>query len=78
MPSLILEQSAIDQLKSVEGGVEVRDRRGNLIGFFHPAINPTVIDQYECPLTDEELLRRARESGGRPLAEILDDLSKPS
>jgi hypothetical protein len=32
MPSLILEQSAIDQLKSVEGGVEVRDCRGNLIG----------------------------------------------
>jgi hypothetical protein len=78
MPSLILEQSAIDQLKSVEGGVEVRDCRGNLIGYFHPAVNPNDVDQYECPLSDDELLRRARESGGRPLSEILDDLRKRS
>ena len=78
MTSLILEQSAIDQLKSVEGGVEVRDHRGNLIGFFQPAINPNDVDQYECPISDEELLRRESKGGGRPLAEIWDELRKPS
>ena len=78
MPSLILEQSSIDKLKIVEVGVEVRDRQGNLIGFFHPAITPGDVDQYECPVSEEELLRRARNGGGRPLADILDDLRKPS
>ena len=78
MTSLILEQSAIDQLKSVEGGVEVRDHCGNLIGFFQPAINPKDIDLYECPIRNEELLRRESKGGGRPLAEIWDGLRKPS
>ena len=40
MTSLVLEQSTIDKLKTVEVGVEVRDRQGKLIGFFHPAITP--------------------------------------
>jgi hypothetical protein len=42
MPSLVLEQSAIDKLKTVEVGVDVRDRQGKLIGFFHPAISVTL------------------------------------
>ena len=78
MPSLILDQSTIDKLKTVEVGIEVRDRQGTLIGFFHPAITPADVDQYECPLSEEELLQRARDRGGRPLDCILDDLRKPS
>jgi hypothetical protein len=37
------------------------------------------VDPYECPLSDEELRRRASKGGGRPLADILNDLrSRPS
>ena len=71
MPSLILDQHTIDRMKAVEVGVEVRDPQGNLIGFFHPVITPADVDQYECSVSEEEVLRRAREGGGRPLAEIL-------
>ncbi len=78
MPSLILEQSIIDKLRTVEVGIEVRDRQGKLIGFFHPVITPADVDQYECPLSEEELLQRARDGGGRSLPRILDDLGKPS
>ena len=78
MRSLILDQSTIDKLKAVEVGVEVRDRQGNLIGFFRPAVTPDDVDQYECPVSEEELRRRARQGGGRPLPDILDDLRKPS
>ena len=42
MHSLVLEQAAIDKLKAVESGIEVRDHQGQLIGFFHPAITPAV------------------------------------
>ena len=78
MASLILDQFTVDKMKAVEVGVEVRDPQGNLIGFFHPAITPADVDQYECPVSEEELLRRASEGGGRPLSEILEDLRKRS
>ena len=78
MPSIILEQSTVDKLRTVEVGVEVRDRQGKLIGFFHPAITPADVEQYECPVSEEELLRRSRDLGGRPLSCILDDLRKSS
>ncbi|MEO8165596.1 MAG: hypothetical protein ABI619_09385 [Betaproteobacteria bacterium] len=74
MPELILEQSAIDKLKGFKVGVEVRDQEGNLIGFFHPAIISDEVDQYECPVSDEELLLRESVGGGRPLSDILKDL----
>lgn len=78
MPSIILEQSTVDKLRTVEVGVEVRDRQGKLIGFFHPAITPADVDQYECPVSEEELIQRSGDRGGRPLSCILDDLRKPS
>lgn len=78
MPFLVLDQSAIEKLKAVRVGTEVRDRDGNLIGFFRPAVDPADVDQYECPLSEEELLRRASSGGGRPLGEILEDLEESS
>jgi hypothetical protein len=78
MSSLVLEQSSIDQLRTVEAPVEVRDAAGTLVGFFYPAVAPETVDQYECPVSEEELLRRARQGGGRPLADILRDLRNES
>ena len=45
MASIILSPAAIEQLKSVAMGVEVRDGEGNLIGTFYPAVNPTKVAQ---------------------------------
>jgi hypothetical protein len=36
------------------------------------------VDQYECPVSEEELVRRARQRGGRSLTEILGDLKDPA
>ena len=63
---------------SVEVGIEVRDHQGKVIGFFHPAITPADVEQYECPASEEELLRRSRDLVGRPLSGILDDLRTSS
>jgi len=76
MVSLVLEQSVIDKLTSQETGVEVRDNTGKLIGFFHPAIAPCDVDEYECSVSEDELHRRQNDKGGRPLRHILDDLRK--
>ncbi|MBU4273956.1 MAG: hypothetical protein KKE86_04935 [Planctomycetes bacterium] len=78
MSILVFDQSTIDKLKTVAVGAEVRDEHGTLVGFFRPAVTPESVDQYECPVGEEELLRRSREGGGRPLADILGDLRKRS
>ncbi len=77
MHSLKLEQSVIDKLKAVEVGVKFEIAR-NLIGFFRPAVTPDDVDQFECPVSEEELLRRAGQGGGRQLPDILNDLRKES
>jgi hypothetical protein len=74
MSVLVLDQFTIEKLKAVVVGVEVRDERGNLVGYFQPAASPEAVDQYECPASEDELLRRACKGGGRPLADILSDL----
>jgi hypothetical protein len=79
MSTLVLDQSAIDKLRTVVGSpAEVRDERGVLWGYFQPAVSPETLAQYECPLSEEELERRAQEGGGRPLADILRDLRNRS
>lgn len=74
MSVVILDPSAIDKLKAVTACVQLRDEQDTLIGYFQPAVNPGDVDQYECPTSEEELLRRARQAGGRPLGDILSDL----
>ena len=76
MSILVLDHSAIEKLKAVAEGVQIRDERGTLVGYFQPAVTPETVDQYECPLSEEELLRIADQEGGRPLADILSDLRK--
>jgi len=78
MSVLVLDQATIEKLKVVAVGVEVRDERGTLVGYFHPAVTPETVDQYECPLSEEELHHIALKGGGRPLADILSDLRNRS
>jgi hypothetical protein len=78
MSTLVFDQSTIEKFKTVVVSAEVRDERGMLIGYFQPAVTPENVDQYECPMSEEELLRRSREGGGRPLADILSDLGARS
>ncbi len=78
MSTLVLDESAANQLKSACECAQLRDEKGTLLGYFHPVATPENCDQYECPLSEEELDRRDREGGGRPLADILRDLeSRP-
>ena len=78
MAVIVLEQAAIEKLNAVVGSAEVRDEQGTLIGYYTSVVMPETVDQYECPLSEDELLRRSKECGGRPLADILRDLKKDS
>ncbi len=56
--------------------VQLRDEHNALIGYFRPVVNPGDVDEHECPMSEEELLRRAGHGGGRPLGDILSGLRK--
>ena len=71
MNSLVLNSDAISKLKSTATGTEIRDVNGNLIGRFLPVLDPNDVDQFECPVGDDEIQRRAASGGGRPLRGIL-------
>jgi hypothetical protein len=40
MGTLVLDQPAIDQLRVLSVGVEIRDQQGTLIGYYRPAVGP--------------------------------------
>ena len=67
------ELAQIDQ--SLAEPAELYDESGRILGYFTPAADRSLDDGPESPHTPEELLRRARQGGGRPLAQILKDLN---
>lgn len=65
-----------DRLRSANDLVEVCDEHGVVLGTFCPAVDKSLYEDLEPPLSLEELRRRASEPGGRPLPEILEDLRR--
>jgi hypothetical protein len=64
------------KLLGVREVVELCDQAGRLVGYFHPGPPRDANGNAIIPFSDEELQRRDQERGGRPLKDILDDLSK--
>jgi hypothetical protein len=66
------------KLNNPQGPVELCDPIGRTLGYLYPA--PAPLDRgggkVVSPFSDEELLRREQEPGGRSLEEILRDLSR--
>jgi hypothetical protein len=66
-----------DKLGGLQSHVELCDESGYVVGYFTPAADPAIYEGVQSPTSDEELDRRSRQGGGRPLREILDDLERP-
>ncbi len=56
--------------------VELRDDSGRIVGHFMPGPLRDDEGKIVVPISEEELDRRSMEKGGRPLKDILHDLSK--
>ena len=76
MNRIVVDQALRDTLANFDKPVEFSDGAGNILGYFHPAAEAIDYEGYECPTSDEELERRARDGGGRSLEEIMADLEK--
>ncbi|MCH8042732.1 MAG: hypothetical protein IID44_03345 [Planctomycetes bacterium] len=76
MTQIVVNPATAEKLSGIQTTVELCDPSGNLLGYFSPKVNPSLYDQVEPPISEEELDRIEKEGGGRPLRDVLDDLEK--
>jgi hypothetical protein len=77
MTKVVLESELETRLTGLDEAVEVCDHSGRLIGYFHPVGAGGVSLKDLSPFSDEEIRHRCGEPGGRPLADIMQDLQQP-
>jgi len=70
MTRIVFEPEIESRLSGFQEAVEVCDREGRLIGYFHPARSLRDLS----PLSDDEVEKLRGQTGGRPLKDILEDL----
>jgi hypothetical protein len=73
-----LDESGRIELRDPDAIVVVSDTSGRRVGVFIPdSVAPEYLDvMRSCPITQDEWERRDRETGGRPLSEILKSLGQ--
>jgi hypothetical protein len=76
MTRITIDADTVLKLSNVREMVELRDEAGKIVGHFLPGPPRDVKGQIVVPFSEEELERRSQERGGRPLKDILSDLSK--
>lgn len=74
MIRIVIDEATQAKLGNLEQAVALCDTRGRVLGFLTPAQIATIYDELESPNSEEELLRREQEGGGRALSEILANL----
>ncbi len=71
---VLVDDQLSGRLREIGEPVEIRDAHGRTSGYFHPAGGEQQPRQPRSPFSDDELARRQKIPGGRPLAEIWKDL----
>jgi len=73
MTQIIVNAEVVAQMQNARQPVEVVDGSGKVLGHFMPATSASSL-RLRPQVSEEELLRRENQGGGRPLADILADL----
>jgi hypothetical protein len=76
MTQITIDAGTVAKLKDVREMVELRDERGRIVGHFVPGPPRDANGNVIIPISDEEIERRSRQQGGRPLKDIFRDLEK--
>jgi len=72
MTQVISDPAMVQQLRQAQTTVKLVDADGTVIGHFVPEV-PTPLEPH---ISREEIERRIKKGGGRPLKDILADLEK--
>jgi hypothetical protein len=76
MTIVIADASVIAQLGGAQEPLELRAQDGRLLGHFIPLVGGSPDPRLTPQISEDELRRRERAGGGRPLVNILADLEK--
>lgn len=76
MTQITLDEATLERIRAAGGFAQVRDAQGRYVAEIRAYENPISLKDLDPGVTDEELRRRERAGGGRPLFDILRDLEK--
>jgi hypothetical protein len=76
MTKVTIDAATVAKLKDVREMIELRDEAGRVVGHFLPGPPRDESGNIIVPFSDAELDEMAKQKGGRPLKDILNDLSK--
>jgi hypothetical protein len=78
MTRVMIDPALLTQLQSPDAVIEVCDRSGQVIGYFH-SLRLLGSESGNCrsPFSDEEIQRRRQQRTGKPLAEIIKEWNQP-
>ena len=76
MTKLVIDSQMESQLRGKRDSLELVNGAGRLIGYFTPISQQFDSPPIEVPFSASELNRRAQETGGRSLAEIMAHLER--
>lgn len=78
MNRVVVDPATLARLQHARQTLELCDDSGRVVGRFVPTVDHSECAELEPRVSEEELDRRERAGGGRPLANILADLEKRS
>jgi hypothetical protein len=76
MTIITVDEATCAKLAKGKEPLEICSRSGQILGVFHPAKEELFYENFEPPISEEELDRLSKQRGGRTLAEIMADLEK--
>ena len=72
-----LDATVIEKLLSSNQPVQICNEAGEVVGLFSPRVDPSEFENWDSPISEEELQRRIRSEGPRySTAEVLRSLEK--
>jgi hypothetical protein len=76
MTRVIIDAATWAKLQGIREVVELCDEAGRIVGRFQPGPPRDENGNIIIPFSDEEIEKLSKQKGGRPLKDILNDLSK--
>ena len=76
MTKVTIDIATWEKLVSIRETADLCDDKGRIVGRFQPGPPRDANGNIIIPLSEEEIEEAGKQTGGRPLKDILDDLSK--
>ena len=76
MTKVTIDTATWEKLVGIRETTDLCDEKGRIVGRFQPGPPRDANGNIIIPLSEEEIEEASKQTGGRPLKDILNDLSK--